>query len=286
VVPDDLWAAAHARVEKTKKSYLRRGHQLVGQVESTKGLYLLRGFLGCGVCGKPLIATRRGRKMSPVYICREHRERGDASCANATGVPAADLHVAVITSLRSSFTEQSLVEHLERQSSNTAVRQQREAERATLLAELPRLATTEQRLVRRIATIEDDSLVAALKDEWNTAKATREKAERRVAELEGIERDLSADCAESEVLLETWKGWSNILARVEDAPAGSIPAEAQVIARQVLRKVLTGPIAVTPRLDCWSFKGTSRIDRVLQGSVAHGEVVVIRYGQPPIAGRR
>jgi hypothetical protein len=56
------------------------------------------------------------------------------------------------------------------------------------------------------------------------------------------------------------------------------------IARQVLKKVLTGPSVVTPSVDCWSFKGSSRIDRVLQGSVAHGEVVVVRYGQPPIAG--
>jgi hypothetical protein len=105
-----------------------------------------------------------------------------------------------------------------------------------------------------------------------------------VTALAGIERDLGADRAEIEVLLETWKGWSNILAQVEDAPSGSIPAEAQVIARQVLKKVLTGPIVVTPRVDCWAFEGTGRIDRVLQGSVAHGEVVVVRHGQPPIAG--
>jgi site-specific DNA recombinase len=41
IVSDEQWAAAHGRVKQTVKSYLKRGHQLVGQVESTKGLYLL-----------------------------------------------------------------------------------------------------------------------------------------------------------------------------------------------------------------------------------------------------
>jgi hypothetical protein len=86
------------------------------------------------------------------------------------------------------------------------------------------------------------------------------------------------------VLLETWKSWSNILAQVGDTPSGSIPAEAQVIARQVPKKVLTGPIAVTPGVDCWTFQCTSRTDRVLQGAVAQGESVVVRYGQRPIVG--
>jgi hypothetical protein len=125
----------------------------------------------------------------PQQVAGLHLSANTASAATPPArtpraVPAADLHVAVITSLRSSFTAQSLVEHLERQASNTTARAQREAERATLLAELPRLAAAEQRLVRRIATIEDDTLVAALKDEWALAKAARESAERRVTALE------------------------------------------------------------------------------------------------------
>jgi hypothetical protein len=54
-------------------------------------------------------------------------------------------------------------------------------------------------------------LVGALKGEWSDAKANRERAERRVAELEGIERDLAADRSEVEALRETWKSWSATL---------------------------------------------------------------------------
>jgi hypothetical protein len=129
--------------------------------------------------------------------------------------------------------------------------------------------------------------VAALKTEWQEAKAKREAAEHRLSELEAIERDMRADRAEIEALLETWKGWANVLAQVEDAPGGSIPAEAQAVARQILKKVLAGPIKVTPSAEVpgsWTFHGYSRFDDgVLRGAVARGEAVVVRYGRP-IAG--
>jgi Recombinase zinc beta ribbon domain len=166
VVSDELWQAAHARVQQTVKSYLRRGHQLVGKVESTKGSYLLSGFLSCGLCKKPLIATRRGRNLDLVYFCREHKERGDAGCTNATGVPAIELHHAVIASLRDTFTPETFTAHLERMAGDVDAQAQRAAERAGLIADLPKLAAAEQRLVRRIGTVEDDALVAALKNEW------------------------------------------------------------------------------------------------------------------------
>lgn len=188
IVSDELWHAAHARVEKTVKSYLRRGNQLVGK----------------------------------------------------------------------------------------GAREQRAAERANLLAEIPKLAGTEARLVRRIATVEDDALVGALKGEWE-AKASREWAERRVAELEGIERDLAADRSEVEALRETWKSWSAALEKATYAPAGSVPAEARAQARQILRKVLVGTIEVTPlaeKIDgrpSWSFLGFSRFDGVILGGLTKGE---------------
>ena len=63
------------------------------------------------------------------------------------------------------------------------------------------------------------------------AKISSGHGRRRLSELEAIERDLRADRAEIEALLETWKSWANLLAQVEDAPGGSIPAAAQAVAR-------------------------------------------------------
>ena len=144
---------------------------------------------------------------------RERRERGDIACSNTTGVPASDLHAAVIETLRKTFTPETFVAHMEQQAGNIVAREQRAAERSNLLAELPRLAAAEQRLVKRIGQVEDDSLVAGLKAEWSSAKANREQAERRVAEIEGIERDLAAHTLEVEGQIETWKSWSATLDR-------------------------------------------------------------------------
>jgi DNA invertase Pin-like site-specific DNA recombinase len=286
IVTDAEWDAAHARVQQTVKSYLRRGHQLVGQVEATKGQYLLSGFCVCGQCGKPLIATKRGRDLNLVYTCREHRERGNLACTNAAGAPAVELHASVITSLRETFTEQTFTAHLEKQAANIEAKEQRAAERQGILVDLPKLAAAEQGLVRRIGTVEDDALVAALKAEWSEVKGQRERAERRLAELEGLERDLQADRAEVEQLRATWATWSSILGAAIDAPAGSIPAEAQQQARQILKKVLTGPVKVTPvmidpssaevaaavgpRKTVFLYEGHSRFDGVLLGGAVRG----------------
>ena len=270
-------------MKQTTKSYLKRGNQLVGQVESTKGLYLLSGMLSCGVCHGPLIATKRGRDMNLVYTCREHRER--QSCANATGAPARELHQAVIASLRETFSAESFTAHLERQANDSGAKEQRAAERTNLLAELPRLAAAEQRLVKRIGTVEDDALVAALKAEWAEAKATREQAERRVTELEGVERDLQADKAEIETLVAQWKSWSSVLKLAADgpAPAGSVPAEAHQQARQILKKVLVSTIEVTPLAEGprgWVFTGFSRFEGVLAGGLSRGDVAVLPNYNP------
>ena len=80
----------------------------------------------------------------------------------------------------------------------------------------------------------------------NAATAARVVAERRLAELEGIERDPAADRTEVEQLRATWATWSDVLGAAVDAPTGSLPAEAQAQARQILRKILTGPITVKP----------------------------------------
>jgi hypothetical protein len=207
-----------------QEAYLTRGRQLVGKIESTKGTYLLSGFLTCYICRKPLIATRRGRNATPVYLCRTHRERGNAGCTNTTGVPAFALHKAVVATMRETFTPESFREHLAKQAANVEAKAQRKAERARLIADLPKLAAAEARLVKRIATVEDDSLVNALQDEWNVAKVERVAAERRVTELEGIERDLSADTAEIEQLATTWGSWSQVLGRPRPPPARCRPS--------------------------------------------------------------
>jgi hypothetical protein len=101
-----------------------------------------------------------------------------------------------------------------------------------------------------------------------------------VAEIEGIERDLQGDRSEVEALRETWQSWSTTLAQAQGAPANSIPAETRGLARQILRKVMAGTLAVAPYKvidgqQTWTFQGYSRFDGVVLGGLTRGFVQVI-----------
>jgi len=253
-----------------------------------------------------MLATKRGRNLAYVYTCRNRRER--QACTNATGTPMGELNTAVVAALFKTFTVESFTAHLERQAHDSGARQQREAERAGLIVDLPKLAAIEARLVKRIGQVEDDALVAGLKAEWSEAKVNRERAERRLGELEGIERDLAADRTEVEQLRTTWASWSAVLQAAIDAPTGSIPAETQHQARQILRKALVSTIKVWPAgavadlpdlsdenkafladegygAQAWVFEGYGRAEGVISGGLVQGLSVNVRgFAVPPISG--
>jgi DNA invertase Pin-like site-specific DNA recombinase len=284
VVEEALWTAAHARIEETNKTLLRRGHRLDGQAENLMGRYLLSNFLACGsqvpagstrthggaLCGEPLIAIHRGRRKEFVYVCRGHREKGDVFCTNATGVPADLIHVAVIQSLNKSFTQENFEAHARATTNDEQAREQRRAERETLLARVPVLSAECERLADAVAAGSGtlDVLLSAIK----SRQSEREQAEARITELEGIERDLQADHETVERLKATWGDWS-----------GALEAD-PVLARQVLRKVLErGSVLVWPvagaEVRTWDYIGHGRFDGVLRGSVG-GDSIVTRHPWP------
>ena len=120
---DELWNAAHAQTAATSAKYLRQGNLLVGKAESLNGRYLLSaGLAVCGatvtegphtgeICGAALHASRRGRNLILSYVCQAHCERGASACPNGTGVPVAELHAAVIASLKSTFSAETFEAH-------------------------------------------------------------------------------------------------------------------------------------------------------------------------------
>lgn len=276
IIEDSLWERAHARLQQTAATYLRRGNQLVGKVESLRGLYLLSGLLACGAtkadgtfCRAPLLAVHRGRKSELTYVCRSHREHGDSVCPNASGVPADPLHHAVVGSLKETFSPEAFEAHLKGTANDAAARESRQAERAALLARIPVLESEAARLADAVAAGSGtlDVLLAGIK----ARQAEREAAQARIAELEGVERDLRADQDAVERLRETWRSWSGALT-ADPATYG--------LARQILRKVLDTPILVRPEniargRRTWAYAGIGRFDGILHGGVSETEVVVV-----------
>src|SRR5262249_43635974 len=113
VVSEDLWRAAHLRLDRTRAEYRRMtGGKLVGRAPDARSPYLLSALIECGVCHGPMHATKRtGRRAQPrhYYVCTTHRVRGDRFCANRLSAPMEDLDGAVVEALRRDVLAEDLV---------------------------------------------------------------------------------------------------------------------------------------------------------------------------------
>jgi site-specific DNA recombinase len=99
IVPEPLWQAAHARLDRTRQAYLRQtGGKLWGRPETgIEAKYLLSGFATCGVCGSGMHAIRRtGRRMEPKIYFTCHGWRVDGCCTNNMSISLADIDQAVL----------------------------------------------------------------------------------------------------------------------------------------------------------------------------------------------
>ncbi len=277
IVDENLWDAAHARIAATGNTFLRASDgsgRMVGHAEAIVNRYLLSGLLACGAhsdapgrkpfCSSPLVATTRGRKKVPSYVCAGHREKGKTFCTNQTGMPMAELNRAVIDSLKVTFSDEKFEQYLRHQAADSEQITARRAERENLLLTIPKLAAAEAKLAKAIAVSDDmDALVAELK----ATQQGRRQAEARVADLEGYERDLRDQQQQVERLRQVWGGWAAAL----DA---DVPT-----ARQILKKILVGRIYVRPvGPGAWRFAGISRYDGALRGGLGRAAELRPSYG--------
>jgi site-specific DNA recombinase len=96
IVSDELWHAAHVRLQRARENYLAgtRGRVWGRPVTGTVAKYLLTGIARCGDCGTGLTVRSRahGSKRSFRYVCATHHYRGRAICANGLELrqPVAD----------------------------------------------------------------------------------------------------------------------------------------------------------------------------------------------------
>jgi site-specific DNA recombinase len=62
IVSDELWRVAHARLDRTRQSYLRQTGGKLGGRPELESRNLLSGFLVCGECGGSMHAIKRTSK--------------------------------------------------------------------------------------------------------------------------------------------------------------------------------------------------------------------------------
>lgn len=191
------------------------------------------------------------------------------SCPNASAVPAADLHRAVIDSLHKTFTPESFEKYLAEKAAATSEIESRRAELEHLTnVVIPGLTQREQRLVD---AIENGTGLDVERGRLKAVTAECEAAEASRTELEAWARDAKKDRERAEEVRDRWTAW---------APALEKDIE---LARQILGKALAGaPIYILPAPErrTWYYLGLASYEGLLQGAVRPG------YAAPTSRTRR
>jgi DNA invertase Pin-like site-specific DNA recombinase len=216
--------------------------------------YLLSGFLRCGVCGGNLIISKktgqRGRPQT-TYVCSTRRTRREAVCANKNGVPAPALTDAVLAQLKRVFLNPAALGCLlmREWEERRKAPEELAAQRRELAAQVANLDFELKRLADAVAS---GSAPQTILQAISAREAERRELQAKLEHLDGLaieseeEFDLNAWLEETKGLFE------DLRETLEANPT---------VGRQVLRRLLVGPITVTPRAEggmlFFDFSGTS-----------------------------
>jgi hypothetical protein len=271
IVTEAQWEAAHNRLRNAAAIYLRETNgQLWGRPPSgVQSRYLLSGMLRCACCGASLTVHNTSHRRQSYYVCASYHERGRTVCENGLRLPMVAADDAVLNEMESVVLDPDIVAGAI-QDAIAELRPTRgsiEAKRDALLADLRRL---QEQQARYVAAIGQAGEIAALADALKTCEHDRQRTQRELAALDGLERLSGFDVKRIERdLVNRLTEWRSLLKR--QTP----------IARQVLARLLDGKIAWTPRTDqgIYEFCGKATFDRVLAGivDVADGRKGPYRY---------
>jgi len=295
IVDEGLWQAAHARLGRTRATYLRgpKG-RLWSRPESgleagAPGLpkYLLAGFLECVVCHGGMHATKRtSQRGAPAYyyVCREHRNRAYVCvehrvqncpcrgrlpsvanlCANSLSAPMADLHGDLIAKLKSDVLSPKVLGAV----LDRALELERSPEapdrRARLADELARL---EREIARYTDAIAQGGSLPSILAALHEREGRRQEIQAQLEHQDGLGLavrafDSKAVRRELRDLLTDWQGL------LEGEPAQ---------ARQILRKLLEGRVVMQPHVNgrerTYEWTVTATYGRILTGVVGVTAVV-------------
>jgi site-specific DNA recombinase len=264
IIPESLWLAAHERIRKTRKAYLRTTNgRLWGRPETgIESPYLLGGLALDSTCGGSLGVWKHpdGRNRHRVYTyyaCSYHRLRGDKVCSNALRMPMESADSAVIDVLREDILNPEAlrlaVEIATDRYGNRSgdVAQQR----ANVEADLRRIEAEISRLVEALATGQP---LVSVQDAIRVRERRRAELRAHLEHLDGLAKQPRLDPTRlQQELARRLTEWRELL-----------NAE-PVKARQIVRKLLEGRLVFEPQPETgvYTFTGKASYGRLLSGVV-------------------
>ncbi len=240
IVSDELWGAVHKRLKAVRQTYVREnGGTLWGRPEAGReSKYLLSGIARCGTCGASMIATRglgNGRAAVARYACSYNSNRGKTVCSNTWREPQEILDSNVLASIERTILCPTNVSHTLKQAWRTA-KARRNSEPDTtkkLEAEIKREKRQRDRLIAECAAGVQipGSLLADLQNRDHRIAALESELARSPHRLEFDTKDLERLRARM----------TDRIGKFHDLLHANVS-----LARQVLRKLLVGPIKCVP----------------------------------------
>src|SRR5262249_729628 len=114
IVNEELWNAAHARIDRSRAAYLRgtKGSTYGRPPTGTESKYLLTGLARCGRCGGGLYVRSRShwRHRAFFYGCPTYQNRGTSVCANHLEVSMVAADRAVLASVEQYVLHPEVIE--------------------------------------------------------------------------------------------------------------------------------------------------------------------------------
>jgi DNA invertase Pin-like site-specific DNA recombinase len=280
IIPEDLWDAAHARIDQHRHLYSRSSTgQLLGRPKHLDDLrdspYLLSGLAKCTECGGSLVALTRDAKKEqrvPFYGCAYHHQRGKTVCRNGLLIKQSILDHAVLDALTAALDERLIAQAVDR--ALARLRSGREKvldRRSQIKRELSLIEAT----IHNLGTAIGDGRATDLIFDRLEAEGTRKKA--LIRELSGLH--------------ETEKVTSLDAGRLTKAVAASVSNVRGLLgqhipqARQMLRKLVDGRLLCTPYEENgqkgYRFAGRVSYQRVLSTDVQRMGVTPAGSPRPP-----
>jgi site-specific DNA recombinase len=269
IVPEELWRAAHERLDGVRQAYLRgTDGRLWGRPGSgIESKYLLTGLAICGACGRTLhVRTRsHGRKRAAFYGCSAHHLRGTSVCANRLELPMVETNEALLAALEEDLLHPDAIALGLREAVDT-ITAPSSADGTERCAAIRReIATTDGQLAILKAALLQGGPIATLVDEM---KAQERRKAALTAELQQRERPVEAvdvHALEAE-LLRYVAEWRAVL------------RQHVTIARQMLRKLVVGRVCFTPKGETAEMVAPLSLDGMLATATLLPKAVVAPTG--------
>ena len=263
IVSDKLWQQVHERLDQQRTAYLRGTNgQLWGRpARGVESKYLLPGLARCGSCGGSMYVKSRshGKKRAFFYGCTSFHLRGSAVCSNSLEVPMPASDLAVLSAieadiLRPEIITKALRKAVDRLKPMGAAAQAKRGELEK------RLLAVNRELERLTSAIVAGGSGATLVQAMKEREEHRDILMRELATADQVSKIGQVQWAAVErQLQEKLKDWKGLLQR--HAPQ----------ARQMLKKLLCGPIVFTPHREGksrhYTFRAQLNLDRLLSGTV-------------------